>query len=215
MPDSLKSSIVQNVRSVLTSDGFEKPLGGMQIRPSGKEWRSWISIRSEGSVDIKVGVFSVVIRDAMYDVINSHLPLPYGKAKKYRVGPPNIMLPLSFLIDPDPRAQNKMPWADIAGKDPEWVQAQIIDAIRNYAYPFFIRTFNYETLLDAAMKYGTLNQAQQYSTPILMLLGGRRSAFRDFTELCLSHQSGTVADDYRRYIAALEPYLVGKGLLRS
>lgn len=89
----------------------------------------------------------------------------------------------------------------------------MLHAIRTYAYPFFEKTLTCEALLEAAMKYGTLNHAQQFSTPVLMMLTGRRVQLRDFVELCISHMSSEGADEYRRYIAGLDPYLASRGLL--
>lgn len=103
-----------------------------------------------------------------------------------------------------------MPWYDVAGKDSSWVVDQILDAIHTYAYAYFERTRSYRALLDSALKYGTLNHAQQFSTPVLMALLGRREELRDFVALCESHG---VTGRYKQFIAKLEPYLAGKSLL--
>ena len=196
------------------TEGFEKPMGNMQIRPFDKEWRGWICLMpSRATIALTTGIFSTVVQDAVYDVGKPIYANPYVKIRKYRIGPPNVMLPVSFLVDPDPRSQTKMPWYDVTDRDPDWIRDQLLHAIHHYAYPFFERTLTYEALLEAAMKYGTLNHAQQFSTPVLMMLTGRRAQLRDFVELCMSHMSDETASYYRRYIADLDPYLAAKGLL--
>ena len=211
MPEYSATSIVTEVQNFLRMEGFEKPRAYMQIKLFDKEWREWISVISYGSkIDIRIGVFTTTVNDIIYDVRKLIGPGPYEKIRKYRIGPPNVLLPLSLLVDPDPRAQTKMPWYDTTDKDPAFIFAQIVEAIREYANPFFERNRSYQALLESALRYGTLNRAQQYSTPVLMALLGRRDQLREFVELCASHG---ITDQYRRFIGQLEPYLDSRGLL--
>lgn len=136
----LATPIIQTVQEILMTEGFEKPTANMQIRPFDKEWRGWIGILpSRSIIECRTGIFSTVVRDAVYDVGKPIYANPYVKIRRYRIGPPNVMLPVSFLVDPDPRSQTKMPWYDATDRDPDWVRTSCFTQFVPMPIPFLKR----------------------------------------------------------------------------
>ena len=94
---------------------------------------------------------------------------------------------------------------------------QII-CMRGKALPLMEANTNFPALLESALRFGTLNHAQQFSTPVIMMMLGKTDQLDGFVKLCMAQYDPVLTDlgpRYMSYLKAAEVYLRDKGLLPS
>jgi hypothetical protein len=197
--------------------GFSKVTSGVYLRKLGNDWRGNLIVTDAGvSLTPTIGVFSTIVRDAVFNAARAVYTEPYERIRKFSFGPPNFLAPLHSLCERSELFKHRISWRSLTGKSIEQVVDDIFLCVEGVGLPFMAANTNYPALLATAMEFGALHHAQQFSTPAIMMMLGKTEELRDYVAQCMAQYDPKLTDlgdRYMSYLRALEEYLGGRGLL--